>query len=203
MRGPELATDEELVARTLEGEEDAFVLLVARHQQSLLRLARTYLRDAALAEDVVQDTWIGFLRGIEKFEGRARFRTWLHRVLANRARSRASKEARYVLLDPEGPEDKDAPIRDRFDATGHWRHPPRDWKLTPERLLLSQEIQAVLERALEELPPAQRAVVELRDVEGLEAAEVCNVLGISETNQRVLLHRGRTKIRAALAARLE
>lgn len=194
------ATDEALVARALEGDEDAFVLLVERHQRSLLRLARTYVRDDHLAEDVVQDTWIGVLRGIERFEGRARFRTWLHRVLANRARSRASKEGRYVLLDPA---DEDSPVADRFDKAGHWRDRPREWTLTPERLLLSEEIRAVIERALEAVPPAQRAVVELRDVEGLEASEVCNVLGISETNQRVLLHRGRTKVRAALAALLE
>ena len=200
MSGADPATDEELVARALEGDEDAFVALVGRYQRSLLRLARNYVRDASLAEDVVQDTWIGFLRGIEKFEGRAQFRTWLHRVLANRAKSRAVKEARYVFLDPE---DETSPVADRFDPAGHWRMPPGQWNLSPERLLLSEEIRAAVGNALEALPPAQRAVVELRDLEGLEASEVCNVLGISETNQRVLLHRGRTKVRAALAARLE
>jgi RNA polymerase sigma-70 factor (ECF subfamily) len=199
MSGADPATDEALVARALEGDEDAFVALVDRYQRSLLRLARNYVRDVTLAEDVVQDTWIGFLRGIEKFEGRAAFRTWLHRVLVNRAKSRASKEARYIFLDPQ---DETSPIADRFEPSGFWRAPPREWNLTPERLLLSDEIRAVVESALEALPPAQRAVVELRDLEGLEASEVCNVLGISETNQRVLLHRGRTKVRAALAARL-
>ena len=200
MSGADPATDEALVARALDGEEDAFVALVNRYQRPLLRLARNYVRDDRLAEDVVQDTWIGLLRGIEKFEGRAAFRTWLYRVLANRAKTRASKEARYVFLDPQ---DETSPIADRFEPSGFWRAPPQEWNLTPERLLLSDEIRAVLESALEALPPAQRAVVELRDLEGLEASEVCNVLGISETNQRVLLHRGRTKVRAALAARLE
>jgi RNA polymerase sigma-70 factor (ECF subfamily) len=201
MSGADPATDEALVARALEGDEDAFVALVDRYQRSLLRLARNYVRDDRLAEDVVQDTWIGFLRGIEKFEGRAAFRTWLHRVLANRAKSRAAKEARYVFMDLL--QDESSPIADRFEPSGFWRAPPREWNLTPERLLLSDEIRAVVESALEALPPGQRAVVELRDLEGLEASEVCNVLGISETNQRVLLHRGRTKVRAALAARLE
>ncbi len=200
MDGDDGAPDEALVARILMGDEDAFVALVGRHQRSLLRLARTYVRDAALAEDVVQDTWIGFLRGVEKFEGRSRFRTWLHRVLVNRAKTRGAKEARYVFMDPQ---DEASPIADRFEPSGSWRAPPRAWNLTPEQSLLSDEIRSVLETVLEALPPAQRAVVELRDLEGLEAAEVCNVLGISETNQRVLLHRGRTKVRAALAARLE
>jgi RNA polymerase sigma-70 factor (ECF subfamily) len=200
MRGPELATDEDLVARALEDEEDAFVLLVGRHQRSLLRLARAYVRDAALAEDVVQETWIAVLRGIEKFEGRARFRTWLHRVLTNRAKSRAVKESRYVALETE---EDSLPIADRFDSAGHWRERPREWKLSPERMLFSEEIREILESALDTLSPAQRAVVVLRDIEGLESSEVCNVLGISETNQRVLLHRGRTRVRASLAARLE
>ncbi len=200
MSGADSATDEALVARALEGEEDAFVALVDRYQRPLLRLARSYVRDDRLAEDVVQDTWIGLLRGLEKFEGRAAFRTWLYRVLANRARSRAAKEARYVFMDPQ---DETSPIADRFEPSGFWRTPPREWNPTPERLLLSDEIRAVVESALEALPHAQRVVVELRDLEGLEASEVCNVLGISETNQRVLLHRGRTKVRAALAARLE
>jgi RNA polymerase sigma-70 factor (ECF subfamily) len=202
MGAPAQAADEELVARSLAGEEDAFVLLVRRHQRSLLGLARSFVRDSSLAEDVVQDTWIAVLQGAEKFEGRARFRTWLYRVLANRAKSRAVKESRYVPLDGE-PSVEASPVADRFDAKGYWRDRPREWNLTPERLLLSKEIRDVLENALDSLPPAQRAVVELRDVAGLEAAEACNVLGISETNQRVLLHRGRARVRAALAGRLE
>jgi RNA polymerase sigma-70 factor, ECF subfamily len=192
--------DDELLSRIRAGEEDAFAALVARYQRPLLRLARTFVRDGSLAEDVVQDTWMGFLRGIERFEGRSAFKTWLFRILANRARSRAVREARYVPLDQD---DQASPLADRFDGSGGWRLPPAEWRITPERSLLSAEVGTLVEEALGTLPAGQRAVVDLRDVQGLDPAEVCNILGLTETNQRVLLHRGRTRIRAALAARLE
>lgn len=195
-----LPTDDELVRQILAGEEEAFTTLVHRYQRQLLRLARHFVRDASLAEDVVQDTWMGFLRGIEKFEGRSAFKTWLFRVLANRARSRAVREARYVPIEVE---DETSPLTESFDGTGGWRVPPAEWRITPERLVLSAEVRRFFEEALDGLPPGQRAVIDLRDVQGLEPAEVCNILGLSETNQRVLLHRGRTRIRAAMAARLE
>jgi RNA polymerase sigma-70 factor (ECF subfamily) len=182
------------------GKEDAVAALVSRYHGPLLRLARNFVRDASLAEDVVQDTWIGFLRGIEKFEGRLSFRTWLFRVLANRARSRAVRESRYVPLEQD---DGGNPLANRFEADGTWRMPPQEWRVTPERSALSGEIRTLLEEALAALPAGQRAVVDLRDVQGLDSAEVCNILGLSETNQRVLLHRGRTRVRAALAAHLE
>lgn len=191
--------DDLLVARVLGGDEDAFVALVDRYQKSLLRLARTFVRDDSLAEDVVQDTWMGFLRGIERFEGRSAFRTWLFRILTNRAKSRGVREARYVPMD----DSEEVPSADDFDSHGAWRLPPREWRITPERLLLSDEAAGFIQEALAGLPPQQRLVVELRDMEQLDAAEVCNVLGITETNQRVLLHRGRTRMRAALAVRLE
>ena len=191
--------DETLIAQVIAGSEDAFATLVTRYQRPLLRLARSFVRDESLAEDVVQDTWIGLLRGIEKFEGRSSFRTWLFRVLTNRAKTRGVKESRYVSLEADptaGDVDED------FNHEGGWRQPPAPWTITPERLALSDEFRSLLEQALAELPPGQRAVVELRDIDGLDAAEVCNVLGVSETNQRVLLHRGRTKLRAALTAKL-
>jgi len=191
--------DETLVAQVIAGNEDAFASLVTRYQRPLLRLARSFVRDESLAEDVVQDTWIGLLRGIEKFEGRSSFRTWLFRVLTNRAKTRGVKESRYVSLEAD-PTAGDGD--DDFNPEGGWRQPPVPWTITPERLALSDEFRTLLEQALAELPPGQRAVVELRDIDGLDAAEVCNVLDVSETNQRVLLHRGRTKLRAALAARL-
>lgn len=197
---PAGVADDELLSRILAGEEDAFAALVARYQRPLLRLARTFVRDGSLAEDVVQDTWMGFLRGIEKFEGRSAFKTWLFRILANRARSRAVREARYVPLDRD---DQGSPLADRFDGSGGWRMPPLEWPITPERSLLSAEVRTLVGEALGALPARQRAVVDLRDVQGLGPAEVCNILGLTETNQRVLLHRGRTRIRAALAARLE
>lgn len=192
-------SDDVLVAGVLAGDEQSFVALVERYQRSLLRLARHFVRDEALAEDVVQDTWIGLLRGVEKFEGRSAFRTWLFRILSNRAKTRAVREARYVPMDlQDGPAGAD----DSFDHTGTWRVPPEEWKISPERLLLSAEIRSVVDKTLAALPPGQRAVVELRDIDGLDAADVRNVLGITETNQRVLLHRGRTRLRAALASQL-
>lgn len=193
-------SDDMLVTGVLAGREEAFVALMERYHRPLIHLARHFVRDDALAEDVVQDTWIGFLRGVEKFERRSTFRTWLFRVLTNRAKTRALKEARYVPIDQgehaEGPEDG-------FDEAGAWRVPPAEWRITPERLFLSAEVRSVVDATLRALPAGQRAVVELRDIEGFDAADVCNILGISETNQRVLLHRGRTRLRGALAARLE
>jgi RNA polymerase sigma-70 factor (ECF subfamily) len=193
-------TDDQLVGRVLTGDEDAFVALVDRYQGRLLRLARTYVRDEGTAEDVVQDTWIGFLRGIERFEGRSEFRTWLFRVLSNRAKTRAVKEARYVPLEQD---DDGSSIDDKFDPKGGWRAPPPAWTVTPERMALSDEIRGVVNDTLAAMPAGQRAVVTLRDLEGLDSRDVCNILDISGTNQRVLLHRGRTRIRAALAAHLE
>jgi RNA polymerase sigma-70 factor (ECF subfamily) len=147
--------DEELLAKVLAGDADAFSVLVARYQRPLLRLARVFVRDAATAEDAVQDTWIGCLRGLERFEGRSAFKTWLFRVLANRARSRAVNEARYVPLDHGDDVD---PLRDRFDDRGSWRTPPQEWRLTPERALLSAEVRTLVEEALAALWWAARAV---------------------------------------------
>jgi RNA polymerase sigma-70 factor (ECF subfamily) len=192
--------DLELVDCVLRGREEAFVALVERYQGTLLRIARTYVRDDALAEDVVQDTWIGFLKGIHRFEGRSSFRTWLFRVLSNRARTRAVREARYVPMDEDG----DAHDQDgRFTEAGAWRVPPREWRITPERLALSDEVRCIVLDALAALPANQRSVVELRDLQGLAASEVRTILGLTDAHQRVLLHRGRTKVRAALAAQLE
>jgi RNA polymerase sigma-70 factor (ECF subfamily) len=192
--------DEALLARILEGDEDAFVSLVNRYERALHRVARTFVKDDGLAEDVVQETWMGLVRGAHRFEGRASFKTWLFRVLANRARTRAVREAKYT---PLAQSDESSAFDGQFEPDGRWRVPPQEWRITPERLLLSEEIRDLVDATLTQLPPNQRAVVELRDVEELEGHEVCNILGISETNQRVLLHRGRARLRSALAARLE
>lgn len=192
--------DDVLVARILARDEDAFVALVARYQKSLLRLARTFVRDDSLAEDVVQDTWMGLVRGLERFEGRSSVKTWLFTILSNRARTRAVREARYVPIgtDDDGNEHGSA-------AAGNGANGERIelTRFTPERTLLSAEVRRYIEEALATLPLAQRAVVDLRDIQQLDTRDVCNILGVTETNQRVLLHRGRTKVRAILAARLE
>jgi len=192
----------ELLGALRRGDERAFTTLVELHGASMLRLARVYVRDRAVAEEVVQEAWLGVLRGIERFEGRSSLRTWLHRIVANLARTRAVREARSVpfsaLVEGEGPSVPPERFRGPDDRwAGHWATPPQPWG-RPDQELLSAETHARLVAAIDALPAAQRRVIVLRDVEGWSAPEVCNVLELSETNQRVLLHRARTKLRQAL-----
>jgi RNA polymerase sigma-70 factor (ECF subfamily) len=201
--------DSQLLAAVREGDEPAFITLVERYHSSLLRLARLYVEPSA-AEDVVQDAWIGVLRGVSSFEGRASFKTWLFRILVNRARTRAVRNARSIplssLVQDEIESQEYAVDPARFQSTegrypGHWLLKPSPDEL-PEERLLAGEIDDVVRCALRTLPAAQSAVVRLRDVQGLASEEVCQLLGLTEGNQRVLLHRGRSKIRAALEAYL-
>lgn len=201
--------DLQLIERLKRRDEAAFVELVTRHQAAMLRLARVYARSQAVAEEIVQDTWLGVLRGIEGFEGRSSFKTWLYRILVNRAQTRAEREARTIPFSAMGDAesaDEPAVAPDRFlpgddpEWPFHWAVPPLAWGASPEETLLARETLGVVDAAIGDLPPAQRQVVTLRDVEGWTAEEVCNVLGISETNQRVLLHRARSRVRGALEA---
>ena len=190
-----------LIDRVLGGDRQAFASLVDRYHGPLLRLAGLFVRNRAAAEEVVQDTWIGVLEGLEGFEGRSSLKTWIFRILANRARTRAERDARSVpfsaLAGAEGEEPAVEP--QRFDQKGHWTDAPGEWdEESPEKLALRGETMAVLETAMAALPAGQRAVLTLRDVEGMEADDICNVLGITLTNQRVLLHRARSKVRRAL-----
>lgn len=182
-------------------------MLIDRHHGPLLRLAQVFVSSRAVAEEVVQETWTGVLEGLATFEGRSSLKTWIFRILTNRAKTRGVREGRSVpfsaLGDP-APDNEPAVDPARFRSTGMWGEPPRRWDdETPEKLMMRQEFVRALEAALEQLPPSQRAVVTLRDVEGLDSAEVCNVLQISETNQRVLLHRARSKLRRALETYLD
>jgi RNA polymerase sigma-70 factor (ECF subfamily) len=193
--------DPELVRRVRAGDRTAFAALVRRHGGALQRFARLFVRDPSTAEEVVQDAWIAVLEGLDGFEGRASFKTWLFRILANRARTRAVREGRSVPFSALAETERDERALDpeRFDASGHWRDPPVGWSdETPERLALEAETRAVMEAAVAALPPAQRAVLVLRDEDGLETEEICNLLGLTVTNQRVLLHRARTRVRQAL-----
>jgi RNA polymerase sigma-70 factor, ECF subfamily len=200
MRRDDRPVDEDatLVARLRAGEEEAFVLLVARHHTAMLRLARSFVSSDAIAEEVVQDTWLGVLRGVDGFAERASFRTWLMRILVNRARSTGVREHRSVAVGDAGPVVDGA----RFDASGAWMSPPQHWVEDADDRLLAQALADPLQRALGELSARQREVVILRDVDGLSGQEVCEVLEISEANQRVLLHRGRSHLRQALETRL-
>ncbi|MBI3402138.1 MAG: sigma-70 family RNA polymerase sigma factor [Acidobacteria bacterium] len=197
------STDERaLVNRLLAGDEAAFTYVVERYHGPLIRFALLFVATRAVAEEVVQDTWVAVLHGLPAFEGRSALKSWIFGILANRAKTRAVREKRTIAfseLSAPGDEDEPAVDPDRFTSAGGWSAPPGRWEQdTPEKLLLHRESLAVIEKAMAALPASQRAVVTLRDVEGLDAAEVCNVLDVSETNQRVLLHRGRSKVRAAL-----
>jgi RNA polymerase sigma-70 factor (ECF subfamily) len=197
-----VGVDDITVSRLRAGDEDAFRDLLARHHAHLLRFARTFVSSPATAEEVVQETWLAVLHGLTGFEGRSSLKSWIYSILANRARTRAVRDGRMMLFsEMTSGEDVDEPAVDpsRFNAAGYWDQPPRPWDdLSPERLAASAEIRTHLAAALEELPETQRAVVVLRDVEGCSSEEACNILDISETNQRVLLHRGRSRLRRLL-----
>jgi RNA polymerase sigma-70 factor (ECF subfamily) len=195
-------SDDDLLAGIRRGEAAAFRWVVERHHAAMLRLARVYARNPATAEEVVQDAWVAVIEGIARFEGRSSLKTWMLAIVANKARQRGVRDGIVLLLD-DLPGREDAVDPRRFDERGHWRDLPGAWEtLTPEILAGDRELLAQIGAALDRLPPAQRAVVLLRDVEGIDAAAACNILGISETNHRVLLHRARTRLRAALAVLL-
>jgi RNA polymerase sigma-70 factor (ECF subfamily) len=206
------AEERELLGALRRGDEAAFARLVETLQGSMLRLAMLHVRDRAVAEEVVQDAWLGVLQQLDRFEGRSSLKTWVLRIVSNRAKTRAVREHRTVPFsglaggDLEAGEpavDPDRFLPDGHRWAGHWASPPASWREVPEDLLLSQETMSEVGRAVATLPAAQRAVVVLRDVEGLTAAEACQLLELSEGNQRVLLHRGRSKVRAALERYLD
>lgn len=196
------ADDLALLERARDGDEEAFAALVRRYSPSLLRVAQMYVPSRAVAEEVVQETWLGVVRGLERFEGRSSFRTWLFRILVNRAKTRGVRERRTVPFAALAADDADAdePSVDptRFAQEGFWGAPPRRWDEDPESALRSREALRIAREAIAELPERQRAVITMRDLEGLSSDEVRNVLDVSETNQRVLLHRARAKVRKAL-----
>ena len=194
--------ESDLIAKLRAGDEPAFAMLVDRYHAAMRRLARTFVSTDAAADEVVQDTWIVVLDGIAKFEERSSFKTWLFRILVNRARTKGVREARTVPASSLAPDDEGDPSAvdpARFDQRGMWSTPPGRWDGdTPEALVLRQELVTVLEQAIRGLPERQRTVVVLRDVLGWTSDEVCNVLELEETNQRVLLHRARSRLREML-----
>jgi len=196
--------DATLLAALRAGDEAAFAALVTRYHASLKRVARAYVSTDAVAEEVVQDTWMAAIRGLDRFEQRATIKTWLFRILTNQAKSRGMRERRTVpfasLAGADGEEPSVAPDRFQRDGDtwpGHWAIPPRPWQ-DPERRLASLEAREHLRAAIAALPPTQQAVLTLRDVEGLKSEEVCGLLDLSAGNQRVILHRARARVRADL-----
>src|SRR6266540_3140036 len=200
--------DAALVARLREGDESAFAELIDLYGATMLRVAQMYVRDRATAEEVVQETWLAVLNGIDRFEGRSSLKTWLFRILTNRAKTRGERDGRMVpfsSLAGAGEEDEPAVDPDRFLGSdsaepGAWAAPPRAW---PQDRVLQKETLGVIQMAIEELPETQREVIRLRDIEGWSPMEVAEALEITDGNQRVLLHRARSKVRAALERYLD
>jgi RNA polymerase sigma-70 factor (ECF subfamily) len=205
VQGSQASSEEaELLARLRAGDERAFEALVARHYRTMLAVAQTYVKTRAVAEEVVQDAWLGVLQSLDRFEGRSSVRTWLLAILVNKAKTRAVRESRTVpFASLAGAEGEPAVEPERFrgpnDAfPGHWRAYPANWGVSPDAAAEDRETLRVAMRAIAELPPAQQTVIRMRDVEGYSAEEVCAALDVSANNQRVLLHRARSGVRAAL-----
>jgi RNA polymerase sigma-70 factor, ECF subfamily len=202
-------SDEQILAALKRGDESAFCRLVERHQSLMLRVARRYVRSPAVAEEVVQETWLGVLNGLDRFEGRASLKTWIFRILTNRALSRAERERRVTPFSAfVADEDEPAVDLDRFRPEGDqwpggWKTFPASWDTLPEERLIARETLALVGEAIAGLPERQHLVILMRDIEGWSAGEVCQALAISEANQRVLLHRARSKVRRSLETYLE
>ena len=203
------ADEAALVARLRAGDEQAFEALVARHYGTMLAVAQTYVKTRAVAEEVVQEAWLGFLQSLDRFEGRSSLKTWILAILVNKAKTRGVREARsvpFASLAPEGEEHAVEPERfrgPRDGFPGHWRAYPGNWGAAPEVALEDRETLRVAMRAIAALPLAQQTVIRMRDVEGYSSDEVCATLDVSAANQRVLLHRARSRVRATLEEHLD
>jgi len=203
-------TDSENLEGLRRRELKSIRILVETHHNGLLRMAQVYLRDPDVSAEVVQETWIAVLEGIHRFEGRSSVKSWIYAILIKKAKTRAVRERRVVNFSSLSGEDDDDPAGvdpDRFlpegdPNAGHWSRPPRSWGESPEEILDRRETLELIETAIAALPPRYAAVITLRDVQGFSGQEVCNTLGISETNQRVLLHRARTRVRQELESKL-
>ena len=204
--------DAELVAALRRGDQEAFAKLVDELNPALMRLALAHVPSRAIAQDVVQDTWLGVIKGIDRFEGRSALRTWIFQILLNIARTKGKREKRAVPFSSlrrraEEGGDEPAVDADRFQGRGGqrpgwWARPPAEWEGVEARIE-NEELRDMLLEAIADLPPRQRDVIVLRDLQGYSAEEACNILDLTETNQRVLLHRARSKVRAALEAHLD
>ena len=197
----------ELIASLRQGEETAFATLVERYHGRLLRFAQSFVSSQAVAEEVVQETWMAVLKGIHRFEGRSSLKTWIFRILQNIAKTKGTREHRYVSFSDVGSatgQEEDGGIEpEQFHTSGHltdhWVVTPTTWEEnTPERLLVSKQSLAQMEKAIQALPSTQQQVIVLRDIENIDSEEICQLLNITATNQRVLLHRARSKVRRTL-----
>ncbi len=202
--GESMGAEEALIVRLQAGDEVAFRELVTRHDRAMRRLALSYVQTVTAADEVVQETWLAVIRGLAKFERRSSLKTWIFRILVNRAQTRGVRERRVVPFSALGPRaDEPAVDPDRFLPPGHpvagyWSSIPSRFFELPEDRLLAAEATSLIAEAIAGLPDRQRRVIELRDVEGWASEEVCDCLGLSAENQRVLLHRARSLVRAIL-----
>jgi RNA polymerase sigma-70 factor, ECF subfamily len=210
LEGRDAATAEaDLLARLRAGDEAAFEGLVARHYATMLAVAMTYVRTRSVAEEVVQEAWLAVIEGLDRFERRASLKTWIIAILVNKAKTRGVREARSVPFTALGPEGEEPAVpakrfRGPEDAfPGHWRAYPGNWQASAPAIVEDRETLRVVMGAIAELPPAQRTVIRMRDIEGYASDEVCAALEVSEGNQRVLLHRARSRVRAALEEHLD
>jgi RNA polymerase sigma-70 factor (ECF subfamily) len=197
-----------MVERLRAGDETTFMMLVERHQAAMLRIARMYVSSRAVAEEVVQEAWLGIIKGLDRFEGRSSLRTWMFRIVSNVAKTRGRREGRSVPFSALAGDEAGSAIDPSWfesfaeRSPGGWRAAPDDWRGIPEERLLGDETLQHIGRAIESLPPMQAEVIRLRDVLGWTSEEVRNALDLSETNQRVLLHRARSRVRRELDAYL-
>jgi len=197
------------LARLRAGDERAFEALVTRHYGTMLAVAQTYVKGRSVAEEVVQETWLGVIQGLDRFEGRSSLKTWILSILVHKAKTRGVREARTVPFASLGPDDAEAAVApERFRGAGdgfagHWRAYPGNWHASAEVTAQDRETLRVAMRAIAELPSAQSTVIRMRDVEGYSSEEVCAALDVSEGNQRVLLHRARSRVRSALERHLD
>jgi RNA polymerase sigma-70 factor (ECF subfamily) len=198
------ASDAAVLERLRAGDEAVFEALVARHYATMLAVAQSYVKGRAIAEEVVQETWLGVIKGLDRFEGRSSLRTWIFSILVNQAKTRGVREARSVPFASLAAEDAEPAVdADRFRGAGesyagHWRAFPSDWGRSAAARVQDRETMRVVLGAIAALPATQQTVIRMRDVEGYASDEVCALLEISEANQRVLLHRARSRVRAAL-----
>lgn len=194
------------IASLLGGDEAAFVRLVNKHHDALVRMAMIFVSDRGAAEELVQETWLAVIDGLERFEQRSSLKTWIFAIMANKAKKRAGRDARTINLSSFDEHDVermlDNPDEGRFDGRGHWTQPPQKWRVDPEERLLKQQLLEVVKDTIEALPEHQRLVVTMRDVQGFSSNDVVAILEISSSNQRVLLHRARATIRAAIERHL-
>jgi RNA polymerase sigma-70 factor (ECF subfamily) len=198
--------EQQLVERLRGGDEQAFEALVARHYATMLAVARSYVQTRSVAEEVVQEAWLGVLQSLGRFEGRSSLKTWIVAIVVHTAQKRAVRERRsvpFASLAPESAVDEGRFQRSDEPFPGHWRRYPASWGASPDRVAEDRETLRVAMRAIAELPANQQAVIRMRDIEGWDADEVCTALNVSPANQRVLLHRARSRVRTALEEHLD